>query len=104
MGEGGGSGGGRGGAAAVAVTVMVVVEAEGASGSDVDGRLSLSSANNIQHSPLYSPHHLRKPSSGREAHSGSRVRVIRACRCAGVCTGFVLCISIDTYSPHTTVM
>lgn len=55
------------------MAVMVVVEAEGASGSDVDGRLSLSSANNIQHSPLYSPHHLRKPSSGREAHSGSRV-------------------------------
>lgn len=49
--------------------MMVVVEAEGASGSDVDGRLSLSSANNIQHSPLYSPHRLRKPSSGREARA-----------------------------------
>lgn len=82
---------------AVAVMVMVVVEVEGASGSDVDGRLSLSSANNIQHSPLYSPHHLCKPSSEREAHSGSRVCVIRA-RVqvfAGVCAGFVLCISID---------
>lgn len=45
----------------VAAAMMVVVEAEGASGSDVDGRLSLSSANNIQRSPLYSPHHLRKP-------------------------------------------
>lgn len=48
-----GSGGGS--------AAMVVVEAEGTSGSDVDGRLSLSSANNIQHRPLYSPRR-RRPS------------------------------------------
>jgi hypothetical protein len=53
------------------------VEAEGASGSDVDGRLSLSSANNIQHRSLRPLRRLRKPSSGRE-----RPTVEVACVCA----------------------
>jgi len=63
-GGGGHAGDGAVSTAAAAAVVTVVVEAEGASGSDVDGRLSLSSANNIQHRPLHPPHRLRKPSSG----------------------------------------
>lgn len=71
---------------ATAAAPLVLVEAEGASGSDVDGRLSLSSANNIQHRPLHPSHHIRTnlPQDERERERDPRWKsrvCIHTCGC-----------------------
>jgi len=81
-------------------------EAEGASGSDVDGRLSLSSANNIQRSPLHIHPTTFTNLPQDEARSGSRVYV-SASACADklvFVSAFRRIARVDIYPSRTTTM